>query len=62
MDRLVEEIAERFPNGKERFANDPLFNKVVMMIAHDTDVYKIIDSLIKSNNEITEAFRKHLLK
>lgn len=62
MDRLVEEIVERFPNGKERFLNDPVFNNVVMMIAHDTDVYKIIDSLIKSNNEITEAFRKHLLK
>lgn len=61
MDRLIEEIVERFPNGKERFETDPVFNKVVMMIANDTDVYKIIDSLVKSNNEITEAFRKFLL-
>ena len=61
VDRLIEEIVERFQNGKERFETDPVFNKVIMMIANDTDVYKIIDSLIKSNNEITEAFRKFLL-
>ena len=58
----INEILDKFPNGKERFNTDPLFNKVVMMIAHGGDLYKIIDTLVVSNNEITEAFRNHLLK
>lgn len=58
----INEILEKFPNGKERFNKDPLFNKVIMLIAHDGDLYNIIDSLINSNNEITEAFQNYLLK
>jgi hypothetical protein len=58
----INDILEKFPNGKERFNNDPLFNKVVMMIAHNGDFYKIIDTLVVSNNEILKSFTEYLLK
>jgi hypothetical protein len=58
----IDEIIEKFPNGKERFKTDALFNKVVMTIAYNGDLYKIIDSLIISNNEITESFTNYILK
>lgn len=58
----IDEILEKFPNGRERFNKDPLFNKVVMLIANNGDLYNIIDTLINSNNEITETFRNYLLK
>ena len=58
----IDEILEKFPNGRERFNKDPLFNKVVMSIANNGDLYNIIDTLINSNNEITETFRNYLLK
>jgi hypothetical protein len=60
--KTISEILEHFPNGEERFNKDPLFNKVIIMIAHGGDFYKIIDTLITSNNEISEAFRNYLLK
>jgi methanogenic corrinoid protein MtbC1 len=59
--RTIEEIINQFPNGVERFNNDALFNTVVMSLYYGEDPIKIIDSLIKSNNEITESFRNHLL-
>lgn len=43
----IYKILENFPSGKERFYNDSLF---------------IIDTLIKSNNGITEAFHNYILK
>lgn len=62
MTTTIDEILEKFPNGRERFNKDPLFNKVVMSIAYNGDLYNIIDSLINSNNEITETFQNYLLK
>lgn len=58
----IDDILEKFPNGKERFNKDPLFNKVIMLIAYNGDLYNIIDTLINSNNEITEAFQNYILK
>ena len=59
--RTIDEIINQFPNGRERFNVDPLFNSVVMSLYYGEDPIKIIDSLIKSNNEVTESFRNHLL-
>lgn len=59
--RTIDEIINQFPNGGERFNVDPLFNSVVMSLYYGEDPIKIIDSLIKSNNEVTESFRNHLL-
>lgn len=62
MNDKISEIIDKFPKGVERFNNDALFNNVVMSLYEGVDPLKIIDTLIKSNNEITEAFRIHLLK
>jgi hypothetical protein len=59
--RTIDEIINQFPNGRERFNVDPLFNSVVMSLYYGEDPIKIIISLIKSNNEVTESFRNHLL-
>jgi hypothetical protein len=59
--RTIDEIINQFPNGRERFKVDALFNSVVMSLYYGEDPIKIIDSLIKSNNEVTESFRNHLL-
>jgi hypothetical protein len=59
--RTIDEIINQFPNGRERFNVDPLFNSVVMSLYYGEDPIKIINSLIKSNNEVTESFRNHLL-
>lgn len=59
--RTIDEIINQFPNGIERFNVDPLFNSVVMSLYYGEDPIKIIDSLIKSNNEVTESFRNYLL-
>ena len=61
MKKSINDIIEQFPNGEERFMVDPLFNKVIMMLYHNQDPLIIIDSLIKSNNEISEAFRNYIL-
>ena len=37
----IDEIIEKFPNGKERFKTDTLFNKVVMTIAYNGDLYEL---------------------
>jgi hypothetical protein len=37
----IDEIIEKFPNGKERFKTDALFNKVVMTIAYNGDLYEL---------------------
>lgn len=60
--KSIDDIINEFPNGWERFNNDAVFNTVIMSLYHGVDPLIIIDSLIKSNNEITEAFRIHLLK
>jgi hypothetical protein len=60
--KSIDDIINEFPNGGERFNNDALFNTVIMSLYYGEDPLKIIDSLIKSNNEISEAFRNHLLK
>jgi hypothetical protein len=58
----IEKIIDKFPNGKQRFNTDPIFNQVIMSLYHGADPLTIIDSLINSNNEITEAFRNYILK
>lgn len=58
----LDDIISKFSNGEERYNTDPLFNKVVMMLYHGHDPLDMIDSLIKTNNEITEAFQNYLLK
>jgi hypothetical protein len=58
----LDEIITKFDNGYERFHTDALVNKVVMMLYYEQDPMTIIDTLIKSNNEITEAFRNYILK
>lgn len=60
--KSIDDIINEFPNGWERFNNDAVFNTVIMSLYYGEDPLKIIDSLIKSNNEISEAFRNHLLK
>jgi hypothetical protein len=60
--KSIDDIINQFPNGRERFNNDAIFNMVIMSLYHGVDPLIIIDSLVKSNNEITEAFRTYLLK
>jgi hypothetical protein len=62
MSSNLNDIISKFTNGEERYNNDPTFNKVVMMLYHGHEPLDIIDSLIKTNNEITEAFRNYILK
>jgi hypothetical protein len=62
MSNSINDIISKFENGTERYYTDPIFNKVIMMLYHGQDPLDIIDTLIKSNNEITEAFHDYMLK
>lgn len=62
MSNSINDIISKFENGTERYYTDPIFNKVIMMLYNGQDPLDIIDTLIKSNNEITEAFQDYMLK
>ncbi len=44
--KKTEELLSKFKGGEERYRNDPVFNKVIMMLVSGADVYQCIDSLI----------------
>lgn len=58
----LDDLISKFQNGEERFNTDPLFHTIIYSLANGEDPLKIIDNLIKSNNEIMETLRAQLLK
>lgn len=58
----LDEIISKFENGEERYNTDPVFHNVVNMLYNNQDPLTIIDSLIKSNNQIMEALRDYIMK
>jgi hypothetical protein len=58
----LEEIISKFENGEERYNTDPMVHNIVNMIYNNEDPLIIIDSLIKSNNQMMEAFHNYMMK
>jgi hypothetical protein len=58
----LEEIISKFENGEERYNTDPMVHNIVNMIYNNEDPLIIIDSLIKSNNQMMEAFFNYMMK
>jgi len=58
----IDDLISKFPNGQERFNNDPIFHNIIYSLANGEDPLKIIDNLIKANNEILDKLRTQLLK
>jgi predicted kinase len=59
--RKTDECIARFKNGKERYRNSALFNRVVQMLARDADPYEIIDQLCQMSIDQTRAF-EHIIQ
>jgi hypothetical protein len=57
-----EDLISKFTNGEDRFRTDPLFHAIIYSLLGGEDPLKIIDNLLKSNNEILDKLRNQLLK
>ena len=57
-----EDLISKFTNGEVRFITDPLFHSIIYSLLDGEDPLKIIDMLIKQNNELLEKLRAQLLK
>jgi len=59
--KTVEEVFNLFIDGKERYYNDPLFNKAVNYIVAGTKSYDIIDNMIKIINDLQRELKDNLM-
>jgi len=57
-----EDLISKFTNGEGRFRTDPLLYSIIYSLLDGEDPLKIIDMLIKQNNELLEKLRAQLLK
>jgi hypothetical protein len=58
--KKTDEIIAKFKNGKERYQQSALFNKVVQMLVRDADPLEIIDQLITTTEDFQKAFEQYM--
>lgn len=56
----MEKLLSKFENGEERYRLDPTFNRVIHALNNGIDPIKIIDTLLKNNEEITKNCEEYV--
>ena len=60
--KKTDEILSKFKNGKNRFRESALFNRVVQMLVRDADPIEIIDQLITITDDTQKAFEQYMIR
>lgn len=55
----LDEVIDRFKNGKELYKKNASFNMIVQMLAKGENPYDVIEGLVKSNEDIQSAFTQY---
>ena len=58
--KKTDEMLAKFPDGKRRFRESALFNKVIQTLIRDGDPFVIIDQLINSAEDSQKALEQYM--
>lgn len=57
----TKEVISKFKNGERLYQESAMFNKVVQCLVRDMDIYDLFEQVIQSSEDITNAFKHHLM-
>ena len=60
MHQKIDEIIERFPNGKELYASSAMFNQVVQMMARGVSIELCMEQIIYNVQDNQNAFTEYV--
>jgi len=57
----TKEVISRFKNGERLYYESAVFNKVVQCLVRDMDIYDLFEQVIQNSEDVTNAFKHHLI-